>query len=86
MQPDEDYVFRMPAYVSLEEAARIFAQDLSTLCDAQLARLLVEARQVDPLPIVEALVPLARTELARRRAMNPPVSRSLPEDFPSNRS
>lgn len=76
----------MPPFLSLEDAALIFEHDLPSLRDAQLAQVLVEARKLGGHPIAEVLAPLARAELARRRAANPPVPDSLPEDFPTNRS
>ncbi len=82
VDPD-DLRFRLPHSLSLEEVALIFERDLATLSDSQLAQLLAEARHLGPRPLVEALAPLARDELARRRAANPPVPKSLPEDFPS---
>ena len=75
----------MPEFVSLEEAALIFVRDLPSLCDAQLAQVLAEAQKLGTDRLAETLAPLARAELARRRAANPPVPRSLPEDFPSAR-
>lgn len=60
--------------VSLDEAVAIFASDLPLLCDAELARLLVEGRRLDTLPIAPLLVALARSELARRRASRSPSS------------
>jgi len=76
----------MPLTLSLEVAARIFESDLHVLCDSQLAQVLVNARNLGAHPIAETLAPLAGAELARRRAMNPPIPNSLPEDFQTSRS
>lgn len=82
----DDVLWHMPRYLSLAEAALIFERDLPALCDAQIAAALAEAKGLGSHPLALALAPLARAELARRRAANPPVPRSLPEDFPSGRS
>lgn len=82
----DDLPRRIPPFLSLEKAAVIFERDLASLCDAELVQVLTEAQKIGSHPIAGALGPLARRELARRRAANPPLPRSLPEDFPSSRS
>jgi hypothetical protein len=83
MESDDDLVQRMPPLLSLEEAALIFERDLPSLCEAQLVQVLSEAHKLGPHPLAQMLAPIARAELARRRALHPPQPRSLPEDFPS---
>ncbi len=85
MNPDDDLLQPIPPIVSLKDAALMFERDLPSLCDAQLAQVLVEARNLGAHPIAEMLAPLARTELQRRRAMNAALPDSLPDDFRTDR-
>ncbi len=80
---DDDVLQHLPPYLSIAEAALIFKRDLPGLCDAQIAQALAEAAKLSSHPLAVALAPLARAELARRRAANPPVPQSFPKDFPS---
>ncbi|MGA7672576.1 MAG: hypothetical protein WBW04_19300 [Nitrolancea sp.] len=81
-----DNDFRVPAYVSLEDAASIFARDLPSLSEAQLVQVLFEARDLSYYLIAGMLAPLARAELARRRAASSTSPVSRPEDFQRSRS
>ncbi len=81
----DDVLWINPPHLSIAEAALIFERDLQALCDAQIAQALAEAAKLGSHPLAVALAPLARAELARRRAANPPGPQSFPEDFPSSR-
>ena len=65
---------------------QIFAQDLPSLSDAQLVQVLVEAREFSYYLVAGMLAPLARAELARRRATRSTSPVSQPEDFQRNRA
>jgi len=81
-----DNDFRVPDYVSLEDAASIFARDLPSLSDAQLVQVLFEARDLSHYLIAGMLAPLARAELTRRRAAQSSAPVSQREDFRRSRS
>ncbi len=77
---------RVPAHVSLEDAALIFARDLPSLSDAQLVQVLFEARELTYHLIAGMLAPLARAELARRRLAHATSPVMHPEDSQRSRS
>ncbi len=81
-----DNDFRVPEYVSLEDAASIFARDLPSLSDAQLVQVLFEARDLSHYLVAGMLAPLARAELTRRRVARSASPVSQPEDFQRSRS